>query len=236
MLRFAALFGPETLEQLWQAFNTVDPQVALLIVFVFLFLAGCGLPVPEDIPLTFTGILLSLPVVQHEFGSLAAAIAVVALVCYASILSGDLVAYHLGRKYGRSLALHRPFKWLMPAHRVERLDRWFVKFGNWTVFLGRMMAGVRFVTFVLAGMTRMPRSRFIIYDSLAALVTVPAWLTLGYVLGAHFHDIVKWISRIHRTTWIAVGALLVLILTYRFYRRRLKKRDSAASAHSTTEP
>jgi len=223
MLRFAALLGPETLEQLWEALNAINPQAALLVVFVLLFFAGCGLPLPEDIPLTFTGILVGLPVVQNEFGGVYNTIWVVALVCYSSILSGDLVAYHLGKKFGHALARHAPFKWMMPEHRVERLDRWFRKFGNWTVFLGRMVAGIRFVTFVMAGMARMPRSRFIIYDSLAALITVPAWIVLGYVLGSHFHDIVKWTARINRTTWIAVGCLVALYFVYRYYRRRVRR-------------
>jgi len=211
----ASIFSPESLANLWQALNSIDPYWALAVVFAVLFLAGCGLPLPEDIPLTFTGILLGLPGTQEAFGGLAGAIGAVVVICYTSILSGDLVAWKLGRRFGRTLTRYVPFRWFLPENRIHRVESWFQRFGNWTVFFGRMVAGIRFVTFVIAGMARMPASRFILFDSLGALVTVPVWLVLGYVLGTHFDQIVQWMSRISTTTWLVLGALAVLIVLWR---------------------
>lgn len=225
MYVLASLITAETLEHLWQHVNSIDPMLAMLVVFVLLFLAGCGLPMPEDIPLTFSGILLGLPTTQVAFGGLFNSILLVGVLCYTSILAGDLVAYELGRRYGRTLSRYRPFKWAMPERRIARLDRWFEKFGNWTVFFGRMVAGIRFVTFATAGMTRMPLRKFILFDSLAALVTVPAWIILGYILGTHFSQIVEWMSRISTTTWIILGALATVFVIYKLYRSWARRRS-----------
>ena len=233
MFMFATLISPDSLESIWLALNAIDPQYALLVVFFLLFLAGCGLPLPEDIPLTFTGILLGLPAMQARYGGLVSATVVVGVVCYTSIITGDLVAHWLGRRYGRSISKYPPFRWAMPEHRIQRLHRWFDRFGNATVFFGRMVAGIRFVTFVVAGMAGMPVSRFIFWDSLAALITVPAWIILGYVVGTHFQQIVEWMSTVSTTTWIVVGTLIVAFFIFRLVtgRRRRKARavDSPGS-------
>ncbi|MBM4353390.1 MAG: DedA family protein [Deltaproteobacteria bacterium] len=150
---------------------------------------------------------------------------VTAVICYTSILLGDLVAWNLGRRYGRLLTRHIPFRWFLPESRIHRVERWFQRFGNWTVFFGRMVAGVRFVTFVIAGMARMPVSRFILFDSIGALVTVPLWLVLGYVLGTHFDQIVQWMSRISTTTWILVGAVVLLLLLWKLAHRKHKAHE-----------
>jgi membrane protein DedA with SNARE-associated domain len=219
MWTVAALISADKLEVWWASISGISPEVAILTIFILLFLAGCGLPLPEDIPLTFAGIFLGLPNFQLAFGGFWGAVAVVALACYTSILTGDLVAYTLGKKYGKSIAKVPPFSWAMTEKRMARLDRWFGKFGNATVFFGRMVAGVRFVTFVMAGVARMPMSRFIMFDSLAALITVPAWIVLGYVVGTHFKQIIDWMSTLNRTTWIFAGVTLVLLIVYKLYKR-----------------
>jgi membrane protein DedA with SNARE-associated domain len=227
MYTLASLFSAESLEHLWLGLNGIDPQLALFIVFALLFLAGCGLPLPEDIPLTFTGILLGLPATQDLFGGMTSAVLVVGLVCYASIITGDLIAYWLGKRYGRAITRIPPFKWAVPEHRIRKLNDWFERFGNWTVFFGRMVAGIRFVTFMVAGMTRMPVGKFIFFDSLAALITVPAWIILGFMVGTHFQRIVNWMSTVSTTTWVVLGIAAMVFLVYRFVRkRRVKKRLS----------
>ncbi len=218
----AALITPEMLQGWWDALQTINPFWALGVVWVLLFLAGAGLPLPEDIPLTFTGILLGMPSVDDHFGGFVPAVAIVGTVCYTSIIMGDLIAYYLGRHYGRGLALVRPFKWFLTEKRLHKLDGWFHRFGNWTVFWGRMVAGIRFVTFFTAGMTRMKVSSFILYDSLAALITVPVWITLGIVLGTHFDEILAWMGHLNTGVWIAVGIVLVLIVAWRLFRRKKK--------------
>lgn len=226
----AALITPEMLQGWWDALQSINPFWALGVVWVLLLLAGAGLPLPEDIPLTFTGILLGMPTVDEHFGGFWPAVAIVGAVCYTSIIAGDLIAYYLGRRYGRGLTVIRPFKWFLTEKRLHKLDGWFHKFGNWTVFWGRMVAGIRFVTFFMAGMTRMKVSRFILFDSLAALVTVPVWISLGIMLGAHFAEILDWMGRLNTGVWVAVGTVLVLLVVWKLVRRRQAASPAQGSA------
>lgn len=216
----AELISKETMAHLWDVVVNLDINLALLAIFGLLFLAGCGLPLPEDIPLTFSGILLAQPQVQAHFPNMAVAVLVIGAGSYLSIISGDLVAYYLGHRFRDSLATWPVLRLALSPKRRAKMNRWFSKYGNGTVFLGRMVAGVRFVTFVSAGMANMRVSRFIMFDSLAALVTVPAWIFLGFMLGTHFDKILVWMSRVSTTTWIVVAAAVIIGVVVRLVMKK----------------
>jgi membrane protein DedA with SNARE-associated domain len=222
-----ALVNEHRLDWAWEWVSGMNPHYAFAGVFLLLLAAGCGLPLPEDIPLTFAGILLSIPSVTAVYGGFPETAAMVGIGAWVSILGGDLIAYWYGYRFGDHIAELPVFKHILTPAKRRRLDRWFHRFGNWTVFLGRMMAGVRIVTFITAGIARMNLGRFILFDSLGALITVPLWLTLGHVIGSNFDTILIWISRINRTTWGVVLLLLLVLLLVR--RLRAKKVQ-------TTEP
>lgn len=229
----ASLFDREGLQSIWAYINTLDTGLTIGVIFLVLFVSGAGLPIPEDIPLTFTGILLSLPQTANHFGGFIPALISIGVTIYSAIICGDLIAYSLGRKFGADIATWPGLRIALSPRRLARLERWFAKYGNWAVFLGRMMAGVRFVTFVSAGIARMPTHRFILFDSLASLVTVPAWIALGYVIGTHFDKLLVWMSRVNTTTWIVLGtAVLAFFVVRWFLRRRKEKRGDGASSQS----
>ena len=223
-----AFIDREDLESLWTAIGALDPVYTLAAIFGVLFVSGAGLPIPEDIPLTFTGILLSLPQTVERFGGPVPAIITVGLITYTAIITGDLIAYTLGRRFGNDIATWPLLRLALSPKRRARLERWFARYGNWAVFLGRMVAGVRFVTFVSAGIAKMPVHRFVLFDSLASLVTVPAWIFLGYMIGTHFDQLLVWMSRVNTTTWVVLGVGAVAFFVVRRIMRRQRKTRRAA--------
>jgi len=229
-VREAALFDRESLEAVWAWISALDTGLTVAAIFGVLFVSGAGLPIPEDIPLTFTGILLSLPHTADAFGGFVPALLILGLLLYTAIISGDLIAYGMGRRFGGDLAAWPVLRRALSPRRRARMERWFARYGNWAVFLGRMMAGVRFVTFVSAGIARMPVHRFVVFDSLASLVTVPAWVLLGYVIGTHFDQLVVWMSRVNTTTWVVAAAGVVAFFIIRRSLRRSRERRRAARA------
>jgi membrane protein DedA with SNARE-associated domain len=225
----AAILDRSDLESIWAYINTLDTGLTVAAIVGVLFVSGAGLPIPEDIPLTFTGILLSLPHTADYFGGFVPAIMTLAVFLYLAIVCGDLIAYSMGRRFGEGIANWPLLRRALSEKRRARLERWFARYGNWAVFLGRMMAGVRFVTFVSAGIARMPVHRFVIFDSLASLVTVPAWVCLGYVIGTHFDQLMVWMSRVNTTTWIVAGmGILTFFMVRKTLRRRKERRRQAA--------
>ncbi|MFH1530912.1 MAG: DedA family protein [Pseudomonadota bacterium] len=228
-VRGAALLDREALESIWTYINTLNTGFTFAVLFAVLFVSGAGIPIPEDLPLTFTGILLSLPQTAAYFGGFIPALVTTGSMIYISIITGDLVAYWLGHRFGRDIASWRGLRRALSPKRLARLERWFARYGNWAVFLGRMMAGVRFVTFVSAGIARMPVHRFVIFDTLASLITVPAWIYLGYMIGTHFDRLKVWMGRVNTTTWIIAAAGILAFFVVRKILQRRRERETEAN-------
>lgn len=161
------------------------------LLVLALLAAGLGIPIPEDPVLLAAGVLahrrypwwLVLPIV------------------YGAVVSADCILYALARRVGEPLLSHWPFR--VFATRARRLRvRWlFARHGSRVVFVGRHLAGLRAVVFILAGIERMPFGAFLLWDALAAVITVPAVFGLGYLFSAHVAEVQAGVARTEH--WIA---------------------------------
>jgi membrane protein DedA with SNARE-associated domain len=192
------------------AWNVEHRFVIFATIAVLLFLSGVGLPLPEDVPLTIAGFTtIKQAHDQFVFVHYLATFVVVVI----PILLGDLIAYALGSRYGLVLPQRiGMLRRVLSAARLERVHRWFDRYGPFAVFLGRQVAGVRFVTFFTAGSMRMPVARFLAFDFLGCVVSVPIWLTLG-TLASRYGEV--WLhaamSRASHTLLLVVVLLVVAL-------------------------
>ncbi|HEV8290524.1 MAG TPA: DedA family protein [Tepidisphaeraceae bacterium] len=182
--------------------------IGYAVLFGMLFLCGLGLPVPEDIPLIVSGILI---------GSGKMHLAIAAPLAWAGIIGGDCVLYMLGRSYGLNIT-RLPFvgKHLTKA-RIEKAEKLFERWGIWVVAIGRLFAGIRGAMVVAAGTLRFNFIKFVIADGLAALVSGGLFMFLGYKVGQNIH-------KIHRYKhWIVLGFVIVGILAVIYFLWRQKR-------------
>lgn len=184
----AAFSDAQIQEWLMQGFY---PMLAGILI-----IASLGVPIPEDVPLIASGIVLhEHPAAATWFGTI-----LVAMTC---ILSGDMFLYTLGRRWGRTVFNHRSVSWLITRERMEWADRHFHRYGGWMVFFGRMVAGVRAVMCITAGVTRFPFHRFLLADFGGALVSVPTFIALGYAFAGALPTLRRYLLG-------AQGALLII--------------------------
>jgi len=207
----AAAFDPQ-----W---NLEHQGMIFAIVFCVLFISGVGIPAPEDIPLTIAG-FSTFKQCQDQFIFHNFALTFIFVVI--PILGGDLVAYHMGKRWG--FGLRDRWKFLRSAlsdARIAKVRDWFDRYGAFTVFMGRQVAGVRFVTFFTAGTMRVPLRKFVAFDFLGCLVSVPVWLTLG-VLASRYGQ--QWLHFAMRRVGMSfllgsIAAILVFALTVKLKNR-----------------
>ena len=182
-------------------------------VILFLLLLGCGLglPLPEDIPLVISGVLISRGLMSWM---------VAPFVAWAGIIGGDICLYHIGRSYGMNIGklpvIGRHFT---PA-RVQRVEMWFKKHGVWTVGVCRMITGVRGAMVVAAGITKFGRVKFIIADSLAAVVSGGTFMVLGWWAGSRFEIYLAIAKHYEHELGITLGAIAAVLLVIYFWRRK----------------
>ena len=89
--------------------------------FVVLLLCGIGFPLPEEVTLIGSGLMLY----QGEVEFLP-----IVLVCSAAILLGDSIPYWLGRRYGTSILKVRWLSRIMRPGRIRLMERRMASHGN----------------------------------------------------------------------------------------------------------
>lgn len=216
---YATLFDPH-----WNQQHVGTISAVILIVLVF---TGVGLPTPEDIWLTLAG-FTSFKMGNDQFVWYYFVLAF--LACSGAILVGDIGAWGLGRKYG--FAIRDRFKFMrrmLTDKRILRVQGWFDNYGSWTVFLGRQVAGVRFVTFFSAGTMRMSLPKFLLFDFLGCLVSVPVWLTLGALAAIYGREWLDKASRYAGGSLLGVFAVVIVIflIVVKVRSSRRAKSDAA---------
>lgn len=187
---------------------------AYVLVFMVLLACGLGVPLPEDIALITGGYLV------HQGG---ADLAWMMVVSFVGILAGDSMIFLLGRHFGDTLVRRWPFKRIVTPEKRTRVEGLFARYGERIVMAARFMPGVRAVTYFCAGTAGMRYLHFAFFDGLAALVSAPVFVFVGYYFGSNIEQVIAWL----RTGQQAVfGTLLLAAAAYGgwwYYRRRRQR-------------
>ncbi len=170
-------------------------------------LESMGIPSPGETALVAAAVLASQGKLQ---------IWLVILIGACSAIIGDNVGYALGRRLGRGgLEAKGPFL----THRRNALaagDRFFAKYGAWTVFLGRWIALIRIATAWLAGINEMRFPQFFVWNACGGILWAVTYGLVGYFGG---HAAARVLSQIGIAGAVILALFVVGFLLYlRFHR------------------
>jgi len=99
----------------------------------------------------------------------------------AGAIIGDGLSYWLGHHFEYLTGRWRWFR-LHPDH-LDKGIRFFEKYGDLSVALGRFFGPIRAIVPLVAGLMHMPPRRFYVANVLSAFAWAPAYLIPGMVLG-----------------------------------------------------
>jgi membrane protein DedA with SNARE-associated domain len=155
---------------------------------------------------------------------------------YLAIALAGTIGYVLGSIVGWAIGLYggRPYverhgRWLhLSAEKLDKADRWFERYGDAFVLIGRVTPVVRSFVAVPAGIGRMPLGRY-------TLLTVPgsaAWCFalagVGWALGANwetFHHAFRYAD--YAIAGLVLVGAAVLLLKWRSSRLARRAEDPA---------
>jgi membrane protein DedA with SNARE-associated domain len=103
---------------------------------------------------------------------------------------------------------------------------YFRKYGSKVVFIARFLPGLRFSIFLSAGMLRVRPYVFIVYDSMAALLSVPFLVYTAWYFGDNIDRVVKWARRSEYGILVLV-ALVALFVAFKLLRKRRNRPATA---------
>lgn len=187
-----------------------------IAVFIALMLCGAGIPLPEDLTLVAGGIITGL-----GYGDVHTMVG----VGMAGVLVGDSTMFLLGRHFGGRIMRWPLVARLLTPERYAKVQEKFERYGNRLMFVARFLPGMRTAVFITAGAThRVGFFRFLLLDGMAAAISVPIWVYLGY-FGAHNHEwLTMWIHRGQTGLWLAIAAAIAVVGVI-WWRKRKTARD-----------
>ncbi|HEV2539968.1 MAG TPA: DedA family protein [Frateuria sp.] len=182
-------------------------------VFAALLLCGAGAPLPEDITLIAGGVIAGLGYANVH------AMAGIALV---GVLVGDAAMFLLGHRHGARIMQWPLVARLLTPARYAKVQEKFARYGNRLLFLARFLPGMRTAVYVTAGAThRVSFLRFLLLDGLAALISVPVWVYLGYAGANNREWLAMWIGRSQHGMWM-LAVVAALVAGWLWWRRRCR--------------
>ena len=189
-------------------------------VFV-LMLIDAVFPAASELVMVYGGALASGALAHRVdvFGWHTTGISAYLAVVVAGIVGyqlGAIAGWWIGDRGGRAfLEGHGRFFHLTPE-RIDRADRWFDRWDDWAVFVGRITPVARSFTSIPAGVFEMPFRRYNVLTLAGNALWCVALAGAGWGLGTSY-------TKLHhdfRYVELAVVAGIVLIVAYLVVRSR----------------
>jgi len=182
------------------------PHLGLSVILV---LGGLGFPFPEGVSLIICGFLISSHI-AHPY--------LLIPIALAGVLTGDMLSYLIGRRYGRTILKHRAFKKIVSQKRLDTFEEKLDRKGFLFIFFGgRFISGI----FLVAGIMRMPPKKLLLCDTLSAFFSLMIWGGIGY-MSAHSLEIIRKDMTVVEHLGILVGVLF--LIGYLFYKKLFSKK------------
>lgn len=150
----------------------------------------------------------------------------VILIGVLGTILGALINYFLALKLGRPIVYKLAETRLARAifidkNKIKKSEDYFLKYGNISTFLGRLVPAVRQLISIPAGFSRMNLANFIIFTSLGSGIWITILAILGYMLGANQ----ELLSENYHWVKIAIGFGFIAFVAYLFYKNYRKKKE-----------
>jgi len=184
-----------------------------------LMLVDAVFPAASELVMVYGGALASgalahkLQLFGSELDSGLPAYLAIALAGSVGYLIGGIAGWAIGFYGGRPF-LERRGRWLhiTPA-RFARAERWFGRWGEWAVFVGRVTPVARSFVSIPAGVFEMPLGRYILWTAVGSAVWCFALAGAGWGLGAsweHFHHAFRYADVAIAVAVVGVAAWLLV--------------------------
>lgn len=198
----------------------------LYAVFV-LMMVDAVFPAASELVMLYAGAVASgafagqsVSLFGHDFSSGLPAYLAIATAGTLGYLVGSIAGWGAGDYLGRPW-LERHGRWLhlSPAN-LDRAERWFDRWEEWAVFLGRITPVMRSFISIPAGVFRARFGPYVWLTLLGSAIWCFGFAALGWAAGASWEQVDHAFRYVEYVVVVCVLAAVGALLWYRLRRRR----------------
>ncbi len=142
---------------------------------------------------------------------------VMALAGTIGYLLGAIVGWAIGLAGGRPLLERRGRLFHLSPEKLDRAERWFDRFDEWGVLLGRLTPVVRSFVSIPAGVFRMRLAPYVVLTAIGSAVWCFAIAAAGWALGSSYDTFRR---DFRYADYVAVAGVLLVAAVWVLRRRR----------------
>ena len=182
---------------------------------VFLLLAIIALiPIPEELVLLLVGYFAGFGFTDLKF---------LIPISIFGVLVGDNILFFLSSHNNN---LINKFKKKVAPKKFTKYELKMKEHIGKTIFLLRFIIGLRFLSPIIAGSTKVEWKKFLLYNTLAVLIFVPLFIFLGYRFNTILSLIVEDISFVKGIMFILIISIIVVSIIHKIRKRFFKKEEN----------
>jgi membrane protein DedA with SNARE-associated domain len=197
----------ELIEVLIQRQSVLAPLLLLLIEE-----AGVPILIPGDGILAYTGYNIQT---AHQ-SSLWVAFGVAML----AVAVGSSILFFLSRRYGQQFIQKLgKFIFLKDRH-LDHAERWFKKYGFWTIVIGRHIPGMRIPITIFAAISGVRYRTFILSTLASMILWIWFYLSIGHRYGSSLQQLLSQSTGITIGVLVGLFSLVIGLHVYGAYRQK----------------
>lgn len=181
-----------------------------LAVFGGVMIESFGIPAPGQ-SLLIVGALAASRGEMH--------IVALLFTAWSAAIIGDNIGYAIGRYAGRRLILHHGRHAGARMAYLERVERFFERYGGWIVVVARFFDVLRQLNGIVAGTSGISWWRFLAFNVLGATLWVGLWGMGAYYLGHHIEPALALFKHFEPYI-IGAGLLAITLAVFYVFKRR----------------
>lgn len=168
------------------------------IVLLMAIESAC-IPLPSEIIMPFAGYLVSTGQFNLYLAATAGAI---------GCNLGSIPAYEIGKRGGRPAFLRWGKYVLIGPGEIDAADRFFARYGNGAVLIGRLLPVIRSFIAFPAGVARMPLGQFHLYTFIGSWPWCFGLAYIGMVLGDQWNNS-PWLKAAFHSADLVIGLAIL---------------------------
>lgn len=148
---------------------------------------------------------------------------------------GAYLLYWLGAAVGADrLRRIADWMWLVEANDVDKSLHWFNRYGQWSVFFGRFIPGIRSLISIPAGVDRMNLVKFGLLTAIGSAIWNAVLIACGVWLGENWQTVSSIFDQYSTVAYVLIAIAVIAVLAYLIVRSRRRRNEKAAADSSGT--